>query len=139
MLGLRYPAPEAAWAAAVRLAGAGPGHDALGLAARETLDHGAQGQVRRVYRRDLGPEAACACAGDLLGPSELDPSLTRVLEVRPAALDGATRREIEERLFERWLAEWRREARLEWTWGTAPRTRPLSQALQQPLSDTAGS
>ncbi|GGL29210.1 TIGR04500 family putative peptide maturation system protein [Planomonospora parontospora] len=137
VLELRYSDPGAARAAAVRLGAPdrpGGGTDPLALAARETLDHGAHGQVRQVRRRELGPAAVSARAGDLLGPGEHDTAVHRVLEVRPAVLDGPTRREIEEMLFGLWLADRRREAELEWFWGTAPRTRALTEALRRPVS-----
>ncbi|MBG0826873.1 TIGR04500 family putative peptide maturation system protein [Planomonospora sp. ID67723] len=155
----RYADHEAARAAVVRRAGAhrgsagqddpgteraqdgaGPGQgdadrggteaNALAPMAAEVLEHGADVRVERVRRRDLGPAAAGARAGDLLGPLEHEPSIVEVLEVRPAELDQATRRDIESGLFTRWLADRRAEAELEWLWGTVPRTSALNQALR---------
>ncbi|OPG09441.1 hypothetical protein [Microbispora sp. GKU 823] len=64
--------------------------------------------------------------------------MTRVLEARPAALDGPTRGEIEKRIFEQWLAGRRREAGIEWMWGTAPRTDALTRALRRQAPDAVG-
>ncbi|MEV7970208.1 hypothetical protein AB0O34_30110 [Sphaerisporangium sp. NPDC088356] len=115
VLRLRYPGPEAARAAVARLGEAGPFPAAgpLGLAPGEVLDHGADGEMVRAFRRDLGPMAATAVAGDVLGPLDQGAEVTCVLEVRPAVLDDATRRGIEESLFELWLAGRGREAKLE--------------------------
>ncbi|WP_405148652.1 TIGR04500 family putative peptide maturation system protein [Sphaerisporangium sp. NBC_01403] len=135
VLRLRYPRPEAARAAVARLGGAGPFQAAglLGLASGETLDHGADSEMGRAFRRDLGPMAATAVAGDVLGPPEHGAEVICVLEVRPAVLDDATRREIEKALFDQWLAGRRHEAKLEWLWGTAPRTGSVTKALREPI------
>lgn len=49
-----------------------------------------------------------------------------VLVKNAAVLDEATRRDIEQRLFEEWLAERRRTADIEWLWGNASRTSRVS-------------
>jgi hypothetical protein len=46
----------------------------------------------------------------------------RVIAVKPANLDERTREEIKNVLFERWLSERRKAARIEWCWGNASRT-----------------
>ncbi len=132
---LRYPRPEAARAAAVRLGEAGlcQASGLLGPASAEVLDHGADGRMARAFRRDLGPSAATAVAGDVLRPQEQGAEVTCVLEVRTAVLDDATRRGIEESVFDHWLAGRRREAELEWLWGTAPRTGSVTKALREPI------
>jgi hypothetical protein len=126
----RYPDAATAHAAAARL----PGSDPLGQATRGVLDHGATVRLDRVHRRDLGALGAEARAGDVLGPSEPGTVVYGILEVRPAALDGATRRSIEERLFRQRLTDQRRTVTLEWCWGTAPRTAALTATLQGPSS-----
>ncbi len=57
--------------------------------------------------------------GDVLGPalSTHGAALLQVLAVGPAALDRRTRQEIVQLLFDDWLAERRRAARVEWYWG----------------------
>ncbi|MBB2910487.1 putative peptide maturation system protein [Streptosporangium becharense] len=106
--------------------------DVLASMIAEVLEHGADVRVERVRRRDLGPGAAGAGVGDLLGPQGREPAVTRVLEVHSAELDHVTRREIERVLFDRWLMRRRAEARLEWLWGTVPRTVALNEALRGP-------
>ncbi|GAA2913320.1 hypothetical protein GCM10010517_79910 [Streptosporangium fragile] len=128
VLRLRYPDPVTASAAATRLQEADP----LGQSTRETLDHGATVGVDRLHRRDLGTLGADARVGCVLGP--VGSTVFRVLEVRPAVLDTATRQAIEKRLFERWLADRRRTAGIEWRWGTAPRTTALTETLREPAS-----
>ncbi|MBV9355445.1 MAG: hypothetical protein JO023_07935 [Chloroflexi bacterium] len=62
--------------------------------------------------------------GDVLGPSlsTHGAALLQVLAVGPAALDRRTRQEIVQLLFDDWLAERRRAARIEWYWGNARAT-----------------
>jgi hypothetical protein len=45
--------------------------------------------------------------------------LVRVLRFLPARFDEATREQVRDVLFEQWLAEGRRRARVEWFWGAA--------------------
>jgi hypothetical protein len=42
--------------------------------------------------------------------------------VHPARLDAPTRRVVETRIWEEWLAGRRRRARVEWLWGDTART-----------------
>jgi putative peptide maturation system protein len=52
-------------------------------------------------------------------PSGEGYELVQVLRVVPARLDDATRQQIRNALFEEWLEERRRTARVEWFWGAA--------------------
>jgi parvulin-like peptidyl-prolyl isomerase len=76
-------------------------------------------------RRDLETAQAdrlfAAAPGELLGPFDGPGSfdLIRVLGVRAAQLDRATRQELEHLLLEDWLARARATARVEWNWGDA--------------------
>ncbi|WP_327048109.1 TIGR04500 family putative peptide maturation system protein [Microbispora sp. NBC_01189] len=157
---LRYPHLEAARAAAGRLRdrarpGSGPlapaaGKDAaetrgqtfpkaaqearaetFAKVAEESFEYGADVRPALVYRRELGPDAVGAGAGDVLGDGP-EPLVTCVLEVRPAVLDDETRRAIENRVFDDWLARRRAEASVEWMWGTARRTGSVTRALRTP-------
>jgi putative peptide maturation system protein len=47
-------------------------------------------------------------------------------------LDRLTREEVEKHLFERWLADRRRTARIEWFWGYTSVTEALTEAMQDP-------
>jgi putative peptide maturation system protein len=71
----------------------------------------------------VDPVAALFAArpGDVVGPvlSQRGAALLQVLAVRAACLDERTRQTIVHLLFEAWLAERRRTARIEWYWGTA--------------------
>lgn len=51
------------------------------------------------------------------------PAVVVVLERRPARLDDATRVLVAHRLFDQWLADRRRSARITWFWGEERRTR----------------
>jgi putative peptide maturation system protein len=57
--------------------------------------------------------------GDVLGPalSKHGAAILQVLAVGPAALDRRTRQEIVQLLFDEWLEERRKAARIEWYWG----------------------
>ncbi|MEV1176620.1 TIGR04500 family putative peptide maturation system protein [Nonomuraea sp. NPDC049784] len=55
---------------------------------------------------------------DLQKPAP-DDELIRVISVSSAELDAPTRGRVEQRIFEEWLEERRRTARVEWVWGTA--------------------
>ena len=60
-----------------------------------------------------------AVPGEVLGPIRGTDgySLIRVLSFTPASLDKLTRNTIKKILFEEWLEERRRAARIEWFWG----------------------
>ncbi|WP_433428577.1 TIGR04500 family putative peptide maturation system protein [Nonomuraea sp. CA-141351] len=58
---------------------------------------------------------------DLQKPAPGD-ELIRVISVSSAELDASARRRVEQRIFEEWLQERRRTARVEWFWGTTART-----------------
>lgn len=73
------------------------------------------------------PEHLSAVAGVPAGtvvPVEVDGFAADavVIEEIPAVLDDATRRGIERRLFDEWLADRRRHADIEWFWGDRART-----------------
>jgi putative peptide maturation system protein len=78
-----------------------------------------------VLRAELPPERAAplfaAQPGQIVGPAETGGGheLVQVLRVVPAELDAATREQIQGILFEAWLEEQRRSARVEWFWGAA--------------------
>lgn len=59
--------------------------------------------------------------GEVFGPvpSKQGAALVQVVAVHPACLDKRTRQTIAQMLFEDWLAERRRTARIEWYWGNA--------------------
>jgi putative peptide maturation system protein len=59
--------------------------------------------------------------GAVLGPvpNQRGAALVQVVAVQPACLDKRTRQTIAQVLFEDWLAERRRTARIEWYWGNA--------------------
>jgi hypothetical protein len=78
---------------------------------------------RRDVSAALGAAVFAASPGDVVGPGDEGVVVTRVLAVTQARLDASTRAAIEEILFEEWLAERRRAARITWHWGTADRTR----------------
>ncbi|GAA2870412.1 hypothetical protein GCM10010517_30620 [Streptosporangium fragile] len=126
VLRLQYAEAEAARDALPRLRDAA---DPVALARGEVLADAAVCRMEGVRRRDL--PAVAAAEGDVLGPFPLEDgfAVVRVLQVRPAVLDDATRALIEERLFDEWLADRRREAVIEWFWGTATRTEALNAAL----------
>ncbi|GAA2720190.1 TIGR04500 family putative peptide maturation system protein [Actinocorallia aurantiaca] len=68
-------------------------------------------------RRDELPETFAEA-----GPghtAEAGPHLIRVVSEWAAVLDDGTRRLIAERLFDAWLADRRRDARVQWFWGDA--------------------
>lgn len=71
----------------------------------------------------LAPVFAAA-ADETLGPLDTGAgyALVRVLSVSAARLDEPTRQAIKKLLFDDWLAERRRAARIEWNWGQASRT-----------------
>jgi hypothetical protein len=50
------------------------------------------------------------------------PAVAVALDRRPAVLDEGTRDFVERRLFDEWLSERRRRARVEWFWGNDART-----------------
>jgi putative peptide maturation system protein len=78
-----------------------------------------------VLRRGQAPaELAAVFAaepGDVLAPIPTAEGhlIVRVIGREPARLDGRTRAAVKRALFEVWLAERRRSARVEWYWGTA--------------------
>jgi putative peptide maturation system protein len=96
---------------------------ALGAARprREGDPGAALGAARPRREGDLVAALFAARPGEVLGPvrSDRGAALLQVLGVRPARLDSRTRAAIVHALFEAWLAERRRTARIEWYWGNA--------------------
>ena len=72
---------------------------------------------------ELGAEIFAAAPGDVVGPARIADgyAIARVLSFTPARLDEPTWAAIKEILFEEWLAERRRAARIEWYWGNSER------------------
>jgi putative peptide maturation system protein len=64
-----------------------------------------------------------AAPNEIVGPVRVTDgyALVRVLSLTPARLDEPTRAAIKAILFEEWLAERRRAARIEWYWGNSER------------------
>jgi putative peptide maturation system protein len=90
------------------------------------LEHGLEDSLFVTLQRgQLHPEQAEILFSTRPGqvtppvPSGEGYELVQALEVVPARLDAATRRQIRDALFERWLEEKRRTARVEWFWGAA--------------------
>jgi putative peptide maturation system protein len=101
--------------------------DFFAIAAQAFVEHGARRSLfTRATRGELAPAAAealfGATPGATIGPVHVDETsrIYRVLALRPAALDRATRERIEQALFDEWLARRRRSARIEWNWGMDP-------------------
>jgi putative peptide maturation system protein len=94
-----------------------PGHSPLNLFAA-------------IPRRQASAElemALFSCSpGEVIGPLRDGDRYTiiRALSIVPARLDDRMRATIKQILFEEWLAERRREARIEWYWGESNRTSP---------------
>jgi putative peptide maturation system protein len=97
----------------------------------ETAERGAPpqtGQLALIERRHAAPALReplfAAAPGQLIGPVPVEGgcALLRVLAILPARLDGRTRTAIKNVLFDEWLAERRRAARIEWCWGNASKT-----------------
>ncbi|MET9340354.1 TIGR04500 family putative peptide maturation system protein [Nonomuraea sp. NPDC003804] len=123
---LRYAAADGAREAAARLR---DGADPLAAAMEGVLAGVATCRMEANHRDELvmlfGSAAERAGAGDVLGPVRLPDGgfcVARVLAVEPAALDELTRLLVERRIFDEWLADRRREAHLEWFWGSRART-----------------
>ena len=90
------------------------------------LERGGTGDLFATLRRgELEPEQAALLFSTEPGqvaapvPSREGYELVRVLRFHPARLDEATREKVRKLLFEEWLAEGRRRARVEWFWGAA--------------------
>ena len=72
------------------------------------------------FARDLGPESASAAVGDVVGPvrgeREATCSVGHVLSRAAAVLDVDTQSRIHDLLLDRWLAERRSAATVQWHW-----------------------
>ena len=101
--------------------------DFFALAAEAFVQRNARGNLfTRATRGELAPAAAEALfgaePGAIVGPVLVNGTshVYRVLARRPAELDRTTRERIEQKLFDEWLAQRRRSARIEWNWGMDP-------------------
>jgi putative peptide maturation system protein len=101
----------------------------LELAQVNFLERGGTGELLTTLRRgELEPEQAERLFSTQPGriaapvPSGEGYELVHVLRFLPARFDEATRKQIRDLLFEEWLAEGRRRARVEWFWGAAEAT-----------------
>jgi len=76
---------------------------------------------RRTATDALGQAVFAAAPGDVVGPVRIGARyvIAQVLAVRPAQPDEASRAEIEQILFDAWLAERRQTAKVTWHWGAA--------------------
>ena len=98
---------------------------------------GLQPVLRRLRRHQLGAEfgrevpmalgdvaAADFEAGRVIGPVATADSflLVQVLALEPAELDDRVRAAVKVKLFDDWLAERRRAAKIEWFWGKVEQT-----------------
>jgi putative peptide maturation system protein len=104
-------------------------HDFFATAARRFLDGPEQVPTFALIERGQAPPdwgaVFAAAPGDTLGPLSAgdDFAVVRVLAVTPARADERTRHAVERVLFERWLADRRNAATIEWNWGNADLTR----------------
>lgn len=121
---LYVPSRDEAWRLYAELREA-PGRF-LELAQVYFLERGGAGELFTTLRRgELEPEQAERLFSTKPGqmaepvPSGKGYEVVRVLRFLPARLDEATREQVRDSLFEEWLAEQRRRARVEWFWGAA--------------------
>jgi putative peptide maturation system protein len=79
---------------------------------------------RREAEPTLREQLFAATPGQLVGPVPVEngQALLRILKIVPASLDDSIRAAIKKILFEDWLAERRKAARIEWSWGNASKT-----------------
>lgn len=98
----------------------------LELAQVYFLERGGPGELFTTLRRgELEPAQAERLFSTVPGqlaeplPSGEGYELVRVLRFLPPRFDEATREQVRDSLFEEWLAERRRHARVEWFWGAA--------------------
>lgn len=98
----------------------------LAVARARFLETGETGELfSSLERGELDPEQAAlvfaAGPGQLAEPvpSGEGYELVWVMQFLPARFDEVTRRKIADRLFDAWLEEKRRTARVEWFWGAA--------------------
>jgi len=88
------------------------------------------GLVERAVRElSQGLAGLAAAPVGAVVPVDIEgPAIAVVLDRRPAVLDDATRELVERHLFDEWLAERRRVARVEWFWGNEARTKRATDA-----------
>ncbi|SNT62161.1 putative peptide maturation system protein [Streptosporangium subroseum] len=105
------------------------GADFYAVAEREFLTGRASGDLFGDLPADeLGQgEKGVVEAGDVLGPIPLGDefAVLKVLSVETAALDDRTRQRVGRVLFDEWIAERRKSAKIEWFWGNTARTDSL--------------
>ena len=89
---------------------AGGQDDGLFVTLQRSELHGEQAEL--LFAGEPGQVIAPVPSGDGY-------ELVQVLRFLPAQLDDATRQQIRNALFEQWLEERRRTARVEWFWGAA--------------------
>lgn len=140
-LQLRMPSDEMArTAVAAMSAGSENWHQ---VAERVFLEGRAEARetcFRRSRRYRLEPTLqhalAGAEAGAIVGPVTLPDGifLVRLLAVEVARLDGGDLEAAKTRLFDEWLAEGRRTARIEWFWGKKDRTERHDEQMSEPES-----
>jgi putative peptide maturation system protein len=96
---------------------------AADLSARTQLFYRKETRQRLTER--LTGASATVNAGDVLGPIEIDDEhcLIHVLSIAPAEHNPDLRSAVATYLFEAWLQEQRRNARVEWFWGPNSATR----------------
>ncbi len=128
---IRYADRTAAATAADRLRA---GADPAALATEAALAGLATARIEGVLREELS--SAEAGPGSVLGPDQIDGGfwVTAVLAVEPATLDDSTRQLVERRVFDAWLRDRRRDAHLEWFWGSTARTDRLTAELRASTS-----
>jgi putative peptide maturation system protein len=88
-----------------------------------------------VRRREAPAEwqpVFAAAPRDVVGPLHAEKGghvLVQVLSVRPPHLDEPTRDAAKKALFDEWLAERRRAARIEWHWGDVAQTSQVAKGV----------
>ncbi|MCT9929249.1 TIGR04500 family putative peptide maturation system protein [Planotetraspora sp. A-T 1434] len=81
---------------------------------------GVEAAFIEVRRADAPAEVFDARPGTVAGP--FGATLFKVIEVRTATLDEATRKAVQKTLFDEWIEERRAASKVEWFWGSASRT-----------------
>ncbi len=94
----------------------------------DTPRDGTIGSLFTILRRGEAPAALAAAVfgaapNDVVGPAPIEDGfvVALVLDLTPACLDEPVRTAIARLLFDQWLEERRRSARIAWNWGNAIR------------------
>jgi putative peptide maturation system protein len=108
--------------------------------AQAAFTQDATGRTSLFYRKEprhrleakLGAEAATLAAGALIGPvaEGNEHTLIHVVSIEPAERNAGLRSRVVAKLFEDWLREQRKAARIEWFWGSAQQTDNISDATK---------